>query len=106
MVAPEAGRRRRRDGDPALLLLLHPVHHGGAFVYLADLVRNSGVEQDALGRRRLSGIDVRHDADVARPVQWCLAWHNSFRTRKLENTKTNNEFTTRPAIQPEELRVF
>ena len=60
-------RRRRggRDGDAALLLLLHPVHRGGAVVDLADLVVDPGVEEDALGRRGLAGVDVRHDADVA-----------------------------------------
>src|SRR5437899_10642959 len=31
---------------------------------LAQLVRPAGVIQDALGRSRLPGIDVRHDADV------------------------------------------
>jgi hypothetical protein len=30
----------------------------------ADLVRNPGVEEDPLGRGRLPGIDVGHDADV------------------------------------------
>src|SRR5206468_8304094 len=64
VVAPEAGRRGGRDGDAALLLLHHPVHHGGAFVDLADLVADTGVVEDALGRRRLAGIDVSHDADV------------------------------------------
>ena len=34
---PEAGRGRRRDGDAALALLLHPVHDGRAVVHLADL---------------------------------------------------------------------
>jgi len=34
-------------------------------VDLTDLVRDAGVEQDALGRGRLTGVDVRHDADVA-----------------------------------------
>src|SRR6266511_3892386 len=53
------------DGDAALLLLLHPVHDRGALVHLTDLVRDPGVEQDALGRGGLTGIDVRHDADVA-----------------------------------------
>jgi hypothetical protein len=36
---PEAGRRSGRNRDAALLLLLHPVHGGGAVVHLADLVR-------------------------------------------------------------------
>ena len=53
------------DRDAALLLLLHPVHDGSALVDLTDLVRDAGVEQDPLGRRGLTGIDVRHDADVA-----------------------------------------
>ena len=53
------------DRDTALLLLLHPVHDGSALVDLTDLVRDTGVEQDPLGRRRLTGVDVRHDPDVA-----------------------------------------
>jgi hypothetical protein len=32
---------------------------------LADLVRTAGVVQDALCRRRLTGVDMRDDADVA-----------------------------------------
>ncbi len=64
VLAPEARGGGRGDRDAALLLLLHPVHHGGAFVHFAYLVRNPGVEQDPFRRRRLSGIDVRHDADV------------------------------------------
>jgi hypothetical protein len=69
MVAPHAGRRRRRNGDAALLLLLHPVHHGRTFMHLTDLVGDAGIEQDALGRRRLAGIDVGHDADVAAAIE-------------------------------------
>ena len=61
---PEAGRRRRGDGDAALLLLLHPVHGGRAVVHFADLVIDAGVVEDALGRRRLAGVDVRRDTDV------------------------------------------
>jgi len=34
-------------------------------VHLANLVRLARVEEDALGRGGLAGIDVRHDADVA-----------------------------------------
>ena len=40
-----------------------------AVVDLTDLVVDTGVEEDALGRRGLAGIDVRHDADVADPVR-------------------------------------
>ena len=65
VVLPPAGRRGGRDRDAALLLLLHPVHDGGALVDLADLVGDAGVEEDPLGRGGLAGVDVRHDADVA-----------------------------------------
>ncbi len=66
-AAPEDGGRGRGDGDAALALLGHPVHHGVAVVDLAQLVGEARVEQDALGRRRLAGIDVGHDADVSDP---------------------------------------
>jgi hypothetical protein len=65
VLVPEARDGGRRDRDAALLLLLHPVGGGSAVVRLADLVVDARVEQNALGRRRLAGIDVRHDADVA-----------------------------------------
>ena len=65
VAGPETGRGGGGDGDAPLLLLLHPVHRGRALVDLTDLVVLAGVVQDALGRRRLPGIDVRHDADVA-----------------------------------------
>ena len=38
LAVPEGGRRGRRDGDAALLLLLHPVHGGRALMDFADLV--------------------------------------------------------------------
>jgi hypothetical protein len=34
---------------------------------LTDLVVDAGVKQDALGRRRLARVDMRHDPDVADP---------------------------------------
>ena len=64
VVLPGRGRCGRRDRDAALLLLLHPVHDGSALVDLAHLVGPSRVVKDAFGRRRLTGIDVSHDADV------------------------------------------
>ena len=51
--------------DAALALLGHPVHDGGAFVHLADLVGTARVVEHALGHGRLAGIDVGDDADVA-----------------------------------------
>jgi hypothetical protein len=39
-------------------------------VDFTDLVGNPRVEQDPFGRRRLTGIDVRHDADVSRLREW------------------------------------
>ena len=65
VVVPGAGRRRGGDRDPALLLLLHPVHRRRALVDLTHLVGATGVVEDPLGRGRLAGVDVRHDADVA-----------------------------------------
>jgi hypothetical protein len=62
---PETGRRSRGDGDTTLLLLLHPVHGGRAVMHLTDLVIDTGVEEDTLGRRRLAGVDVRADTDIA-----------------------------------------
>jgi hypothetical protein len=33
-----------------------------------DAVRASGIEQHALRRRRLTGVDVGHDADVSATI--------------------------------------
>jgi hypothetical protein len=65
VVAPLARGRSGRDRDATLLLLLHPVHDGSALVDLTHLVGSTGEVKDALGGRRLPGIDVGHDADVA-----------------------------------------
>src|SRR5206468_5694772 len=73
---PEAGRRRRRDRDAALLLLLHPVHGRSAVVHLTDLVVHTGVEKDALGRRRFAGVDVSRDTDVPVALDRGLAGHD------------------------------
>ena len=62
---PEAGGRDRVDRDAAALLFLVEVGVRRTVVDLADVVRAARVEQDALGRRGLARIDVRHDPDVA-----------------------------------------
>jgi hypothetical protein len=40
-------------------------------VHLTDLVGNTGVEQDTFGRGGLTGVNVRHDSNVANLVQVC-----------------------------------
>ncbi len=75
LVLPEGGRRGGRDGDAALLLLLHPIHGRSAVVHFADLMRFAGIIQDTLGRRRLAGVDMRHDAEVAVVLDRMTAWH-------------------------------
>ena len=77
LVAPEAGGRGGGDRDATLLLLLHPVHGGGALMDLADLVRLAGVIEDPLGGRGLAGIDVGHDAEVAVVLDGVRAGHRS-----------------------------
>ena len=72
-LRPGARRRGRRNRDPALPLLLHPIGDGGAFVHLAHLMDHAGVKQDALGDRRLAGVDMRRDPDVPRSFQRKLA---------------------------------
>ena len=63
-IAPGAGCGGRGNGDAAFLLLFHPIHGRSAFMDLSDAVRSAGIEQDALRRSGLTGIDVSHDADV------------------------------------------
>ena len=64
LVLPERRCCGGRNRDSALLLLFHPVHRRGAVVDFADLMGLAGIIEDALGRRRLSGIDVSHDAEI------------------------------------------
>src|SRR2546430_2135185 len=72
---PEAGGGGGGNRDPPLLLLLHPVHRGRSLVHLAQLVGAARVVEDPLGRSRLPGIDVGHDADVPNVVERCRPWH-------------------------------
>ena len=77
LVVPVSSGRGRRDGDAALLLLLHPVHGGSAVMHLADLVALAGVIEDALGGRGLAGVDMRHDPDIAVVLEGGSSWHLS-----------------------------
>ena len=90
VVAPMTSGGRGRDGDPALLLLDHPVHGRGAVVHFPQLVVDAGVEQHAFRRGGLAGIDVGHDPDVAGPVEWYLSAHG--RWRLLDDGKKRRRF--------------
>ena len=60
---PGGGGGRRGDGDAALLLLLHPVHLGGARVHLAHRVDAAGEVEDALGERGHPRVERQTLAD-------------------------------------------
>ena len=66
VVPPLERGRSRGNGYTPLLLLGEVVHDGGAVVHLADLIRPPGEIQNPLGDGRFAGIDVRHDADIAK----------------------------------------
>ena len=72
-LRPRAGRRRRRDRNPALALLFHPIGHGRAFMHFSDFVDHAGVKQNALSQCRFAGIDIRCDPDVSRSLERKLA---------------------------------
>ena len=52
------------DGDAALPLQWQEVGDGAAFVDTADTVDHAGRVEQALGERRLPGVDMRQDAQV------------------------------------------
>ena len=46
-----------------------------AIMHFTDLVIHTGVEQDALGRGGLAGVDVRADTDIAVALDGGFACH-------------------------------
>src|SRR6185503_11099695 len=68
------------DRDAALLLFGIAVGFGRAFVDLADAVLGAAQEQHPLGDRRLAGVDMGDDADVADRLD--LAGHISSAQQK------------------------
>ena len=57
--------RRGDDRDAALAFLIHPVGDRRAVIDRSQPMGATGVIEDAVGRRRLAGIDVGDHADVA-----------------------------------------
>jgi hypothetical protein len=82
VIAPETSGRSRRDRDPALLLLLHPVHGSRTVMHFTDLVGFTGVEQNALCGRGFTGINVCHDADIAIHTEWMAACHGLYSVQR------------------------
>ena len=74
-TAPKTGGRSGRNGDPALLLLLHPIHGGSTIVHLTYLVRNTGVKKNAFGSSGFTGINVGTNSDIAIAVNRGFASH-------------------------------
>ena len=72
---PERGGRSRSNGNTTLLLLRHPVHGRSAIMHFTDFVVNTGVEQDTLGGRGLTGVDVSTDTDVTVTCNGCCTSH-------------------------------
>ena len=64
-VAPGERDTGAIDGDAAFLLFLVVVGLGRAGIDSAQAIRGAGIIEDMLGGRRLAGIDVRNDAEVA-----------------------------------------
>jgi hypothetical protein len=70
-----AGGGGGRNGNPALLFLLHPVHGGSTLMNLPKPMGPAGIEQDAFARGGFAGVDVRHNADIADFIQRVTSGH-------------------------------
>src|SRR6218665_33820 len=69
VLIPEAGHGGRGDRDTALFFLFHPVGCGCPVGGFTDLVVDTCVKKDALRGGGLTGVNVRHDANIANLVQ-------------------------------------
>src|SRR5690606_2106492 len=76
VIEPVCRGGGRRNGDSALALLIHGVHRGGALVDLAHAMDHSSIVEDALGRRRLAGINMGNNANIPDSFQRIIS-HNS-----------------------------
>jgi hypothetical protein len=44
-------------------------------MHFADLIRLASVEKDTLGGGGLTGVDMRHNTDIAIHIEWMAACH-------------------------------
>ena len=84
-LGPITGSSGGGDGDAALAFLFHPVGDGVAVIDIAHFMNEAGVKEDALGGRRLAGINMGGDADIARALHRVLTFGrvDRFRSRHL-----------------------
>ena len=75
VILPVAGGCGGGNGDTSLLLVCHPVHGSRTLVGLTYLMGLTGVEQDTLGGRGLTGIDVSHDTDITSTIKRIFSSH-------------------------------
>ena len=85
-TGPVAGGSCGGDGDTTLLLLLHPVHGSGTVVGIADLMVYTGVIKNTLGGSGLTGVDVRHDADISGSFQGIFSRHIALLSKRYAET--------------------
>ena len=78
MTLPHGGSGGGGDGNPPFSLLHHVIHYRCAVVHLTEFARHARIEQDALGGRGLTGVDVSHDADVPDLVKCKVALHKDY----------------------------
>ncbi len=65
MILPVTCCSGRSNSNTSLLLLDHPVHGSGTFVYFAYLINFTGIVKYPLGGCCLAGIDVGHNTDIS-----------------------------------------
>ena len=73
---PVGGGSSGGNGNTSLLLLRHPVHCRRALMHLADLMVDTCVIQDTLGRGGFAGVNVGHYADITCKIQRDVSWHS------------------------------
>ncbi|MNT17008.1 hypothetical protein D3C72_1521370 [compost metagenome] len=72
---PVGGGGSRGNGDTAFLLLLHPVHGGGAIMHFTDFVVHTGIEQNTFCSGGFTRINMRRDTDVTVPFNRSFSSH-------------------------------
>ena len=87
----------RIDRDPALCFFWIKVGGCGALVNFPQSMGGAGIEQHALGDRRLAGIDMSNHADVAKFVELVSHENRGLSAPKIKGPESGNP---NPAASP------